>query len=286
MRKTLSPIIALITDFGAKDWYVGSIKGQILRQFPEANLVDITHQIPPGSIWHASYVLSSCMKDFPSDTLFMVVVDPGVGTHRECILGRIGDYTVLCPNNGILSHSLHYNPNQNGPFYEILPENALSAPMISSTFHGRDIFAPIAGRIASGSLKPEGLGPIVHNLVRLQIPKTEFKRGVIYGSVQYFDHFGNAITDISQSELELFSIKPTAYVEIKDTTIAMKSTFAEVEVGQPLTYIGSNGFLEIAINRRNAAKQLNLKIGDAISLHLELIAESPTSLKDILPPEA
>ena len=284
MRKTVFPPIALISDFGNRDWYVGSVKGQILRHHPEATIIDISHQILPGSVWHASYVLASCIKDFPPETLFVVVVDPGVGTKRECILGRIGDYTVLCPNNGILSHALHYFPNQNGPFYQILPEQH-SGKTISSTFHGRDIFAPVSGKIAAGTLRTQDLGPIIHNLVKLKIQKPEFRKGTIYGSVQYIDHFGNLITDISESELSLFSVKPTACIEFNDTLIAMKTTFGDVEIGQPLTYIGSNGFLEIAVNRRNASKQLNLKIGDPVSFHLEYKPDTGAA-EDLAAPDA
>lgn len=273
MRKTVIPRIALITDFGTRDWFVGSVKGQIQKHHPGANIVDITHQIQPGSVWHASYVLASCLKDFPPETLFVVVVDPGVGKSRECILGRVGESSVLCPNNGIISHSLQFYPDQRGPFYEILPEH-YPEDSISATFHGRDIFAPIAGRVAAGSLKQEDLGPIIHDLVRLNIHKPEFRKGTIYGSIQYIDHFGNLITDITQSELSLFSVKPSACIEFDNTFIAMKSTFGDVEVGQPLTYIGSNGFLEIAVNCRNASKQFNLKIGDPVSFHLEYKPES------------
>ncbi len=281
MRKTVSPPIALITDFGNRDWYVGSIKGQIQHHFPDAEIVDITHQIPAGNVWQASYVLSACINDFRSETLFMVVVDPGVGTSRECVLGRIGKHTVLCPNNGVISHSFQYNRDQHGPFYEILTERVID-DAISSTFHGRDVFAPIAGKIAAKSLNPEDLGPIMSNLKQLSISKPEFKKGVIHGTIQYIDHFGNVITDISHRELDLFKMKSSSFVEVKETKIAMKSTFDEVGIGEPLTYIGSTGFLEIATNRRHAAKQLSLKIGDSVSLHLQSERETGPSVSDIL----
>jgi S-adenosyl-L-methionine hydrolase (adenosine-forming) len=268
IRKHQAPTIAIITDFGNKDWYVASMKGQILRNFPEARMVDITHHIAPGNVWSASYVLASCIADFPAETIFLVVVDPGVGTARKCIMGRIIDYTVLCPNNGVVSHCLHRYPNQYGPFYEIIPEKMVGNP-ISSTFHGRDIFAPIAGKIAAGTLQLDGLGPILHEWVRLPIQKAEFRRGVIHGSVQYIDHFGNAITNICDSELQLFQMKSSAFVKVKNLSISMRSTFGEVEVGQPLTYIGSSGFLEIGVNQRSAAKLLDLRMGEPVELHLE-----------------
>ena len=272
LRKSTFPTIALITDFGQRDWYVGSIKGQILKHHAEARIVDISHQIPPGDIWAASYVLASCLRDFPDGTLFMVVVDPGVGTARKCILGRIGQATVLCPNNGILSHCLHEYANQQGPFFEIVPDMDPKSP-ISATFHGRDVFAPVAGKIAAGTLHPDGLGPIVHDLVVLPISKAELKPGSIHGTVQYVDHFGNAITNICQSELRLLRFKPGACVQVHQTLIPLRSTFGEVEEGQPLTYIGSNGFLEVAVNRGSAARQLKLKAGQQVTLHLDEVGE-------------
>lgn len=275
MEKKTPPIIALITDFGCRDWYTGSIKGKLHTYCPDVRIVDISHSISPGDIHSASYVLASCIQDFPADTLFLCVVDPGVGTNRKAIMGRIGKYTVICPNNGLISHAFRAFPDSTGPFYEVLPSHA-SDDMISATFHGRDVFAPIAGKVASGSIEIKTLGDVVHDLVMLDLPKPEIKKGVISGVISYIDQFGNAITNISKTELGLFAIRSSAYVVIKGIRISLKTTFADVEAGQPLTYVGSNGFLEVGMNQRNAANELKLAIGASVRFY-------PETSKDHLP---
>jgi S-adenosyl-L-methionine hydrolase (adenosine-forming) len=268
MSKNLSPIIALITDFGTRDWYVASIKGKILNYCPDARMVDVTHEIRPGDIHAASYVLASCISDFPEGTIFLCVVDPGVGTDREAILGHICGYTVICPNNGLVTYAIKRFPETINVFYEILYKST-EEDTISNTFHGRDVFAPVAGKIAASLITIEDLGQNISNPVLLNLPKPEIRKGVISGAITYIDKFGNVITNISQTELNLFSIKPTAFVETKGTRIPLKATFGEVEEGQPLTYIGSNGFLEIGMNRRHAAKEMKLSVGGSILFYPE-----------------
>lgn len=280
MEKKTPPIIALITDFGYRDWYAGSIKGKLQTYCPGAKIVDISHSIPPGDIHSASYVLASCIKDFPPNTLFLCVVDPGVGTNRKAIMGRIGKYTVICPNNGLISNAFRLFPENTGPFYEVLPSQA-SDEMISATFHGRDVFAPITGKVASGSIEIKNLGNIVNDLVMLDLPKPEIKKGVISGVISYIDQFGNAITNISKTELGLFAIRSSAYVVIKGIRISLKTTFAEVEVGQPLTYVGSNGFLEVGMNQQNAAMELKLAIGTSIRFYPKASIDPLPNLKTI-----
>ena len=264
----MPPIIALITDFGTRDWYGASIKGKILHYCPEARIVDITHDIRPGDIYAASYVLAACMNDFPEETIFLCVVDPGVGTDRKALLGHIGNYTVICPNNGLVTYAVKQHPESISVFYEIITEQS-EGDSISNTFHGRDVFAPVAGKIAASLMTVENLGESIGEPVFLDLPKPEIKKGVISGTITYIDKFGNVITNISQSELGLFSIKATAYVEAKGTCIPLKSTFGEVGEGDPLTYIGSNGFLEIGMNRRHAAKEMKLSVGSSILFYPE-----------------
>ena len=268
MPDHMRPIIALITDFGTRDWYVASIKGRILYHCPDARIVDITHDVRPGDVHAASYVLASCMKDFPENTIFLCVVDPGVGTDRKALLCHVGNYTIICPNNGLITYPIKDFPEGISVFYEILPEHT-DVDTISNTFHGRDVFAPVAGKIAASEMTVEDLGENVTDPVFLPLPKPEIKKGVISGTIAYIDKFGNVITNISQSELALFSIKATAYVEAKGTCISLKSTFGEVGEGEALTYIGSNGFLEIGMNRRHAAKEMKLSVGGSILFYPE-----------------
>ncbi len=277
MRKAPPPLIALITDFGSKDWYTGSMVGTIYKHCPEARVETITHNIPPGDIRSASYVLASCIDDFPASTIFICVVDPGVGTDRKAMMGRIGNQTVICPNNGLISDCIHHDPQSIGKFYEVLPENSPS-DFISATFHGRDIFAPVAGKVAAGKMKIEELGPLMTDILQFEIPKPEIHKGAISGSVRYIDVFGNAITNISGAELSLFSIRATAYLTIMDIRIPLRTTFGESQPGQPLTYIGSNGFLEIAVNGGNGATQLGIKTGESLKFF-------PDGKEPLLPPK-
>lgn len=280
MRNNTPPIVALITDFGNRDWYAASIKGRILEYCPDASIVDITHEIRPGDIHAASYVLASCINDFPADTVFLCIVDPVVGTERKALLGRIDQYTVICPDNGLITHAIKRFDENTCVFYEIFPEHPQNES-ISNTFHGRDVFAPVAGKIAASLMDVEDLGESVQSPVLLELPKPEIRKGVISGSISYIDKFGNVVTNISQAELGLFSIKATAYVEVKGVCIALKTSFGEVEEGQSLTYIGSNGFLEIGMNRRHAAKEMKLAVGGSILFYPEPPSNGSPVLKII-----
>jgi S-adenosyl-L-methionine hydrolase (adenosine-forming) len=280
MRKNTSPIVALITDFGTRDWYGASVKGRILNYCSEVCIVDITHDIRPGDIQAASYVLASCISDFPENTIFLCVVDPGVGTERKALLAHIGQYTVICPDNGLITHAVRKFPEDISVFYEILPEPTQD-DSISNTFHGRDVFAPVAGKLAASIMDIEDLGESIQHPVFLDLPKPEIKKGVISGSVSYIDKFGNVVTNISQAELGLFSVRATAYVEVKGICIALKTSFGEVDEGQPLTYIGSNGFLEIGMNRRHAAKEMKLSVGCSILFYPEPPSSGSPVLKII-----
>jgi S-adenosylmethionine hydrolase len=278
MRKKSPSTIALLTDFGHKDWFVASLKASIRNVHPEAIIDDITHSVPPGKIWDASYILSICIKDFPDDTIFVAVVDPGTGSERKSLLVKIGSSTVIAPDNGLISHAMASYPDHCGPAFEILPEHS-PVDSISSTFQGRDILAPVAGKIAAGSLRVDDLGTIIEAPVLLTIDKPTIKKGVVYGSVQYIDHFGNAITNISQAELGLFTMKPTAFLEIGKTRIALRNTFADVGKGDPLTYVGSEGFLEIAANQDRAVDTLGIRIHDHVRFYptdMPVIKSIPT----------
>jgi S-adenosylmethionine hydrolase len=268
MKSHPPAIIALITDFGTKDWFAGSVQGRILRECPDARLVNVTHSIPPGDVYAASYVLAACMGDFPAGTLFVTVVDPGVGTDRKAIMGRMGPYTVLAPDNGLLTHAMRRYARNCGPLYEVSPRH-LSGEAVSSTFHGRDVFAPIAGRVAAGTLLLEELGDIVQRPVVFEVMKSEVRRGEIIGHVRYIDHFGNAITNISGKEMALFSVRSSAYVEVGAVKVPLRSTFAEVAPGRALTYVGSNGYLEVAVNGGSAAEQMEIWIGQEVRFHAE-----------------
>jgi len=252
------PIIALLTDFGDRDWYVASIKGVISRLCPKAQLIDITHKIEPGSVSSAAFVLSQCYRDFPDGTTFLCVVDPGVGSSRRAIMQVGTRYRYVSPDNGLLSlieSDRHHK-------FEIDPRRAaLESRKVSSTFHGRDLFAPAAARLAGGE-DPRSLGE------ELPPPRSkancrELDSLPAAGCILYFDRFGNAITNLRTSGLHRH---PSALLLDGDLEIPFASCFSDVHPGKPLCYLGSGGFLEIAVNQGSAQDALKLSMRQSVTL--------------------
>src|ERR1041384_1514346 len=189
----LMAIITLTTDFGMADWFVGSMKGVILGIEPRATIVDIAHEVPPGDIRAGGFALAASYRCFPRQTVHLAVVDPGVGSSRQAIAVRTADYWFVGPDNGVLSFALM----QEKMLLEIrrLDNDVYSRKPVSSTFHGRDIFAPVAARVALG-VEADALGQKLEDYVRLPWPPTKFELNVVTGEVVYIDRFGNAITNI------------------------------------------------------------------------------------------
>ena len=256
-------IITLTTDFGTSDAYVGTMKGVILGINPNVRVVDLTHAVPPQDIHEAAFTIHSAYRYFPKGTIHTVVVDPGVGSDRQAIVCEIDGTFFVCPDNGVLAyllrdvdggveHRMNAVAIQNPAYY--LPE-------VSNTFHGRDIFAPVAAYLSRG-VPLVDIGPPVENLVQLPIPIPEVSGNTITGQIVKIDRFGNAITNISESAL---AGEVSGY-EIKVQGVRLtriNRAYAESAVGEPLAIIGSFGLLEIAINGGSAEKQLGLKRGDA-----------------------
>ncbi len=247
MGKGLPRVIAFLTDFGLKDHYVGVMKGVALSICPEAILVDLTHEVAPQNIAQGAYLLGASFRYFPKGTIFVAVVDPGVGTERRglCVVAE-GRFFVG-PDNGLFT--LVYDRTQEFVAYE-LQNQTYFLPQQSATFHGRDIFAPVAAHLARG-LNPSALGPQVKDPVRLPWPQVSLEPGRIRGAVIYVDRFGNLVTNISQEHLEGKSIKTVYFVGRR---LPFKHTYAEVAPGKPLALIGSDGLLEIAVSKGSAAK--------------------------------
>src|ERR1043166_3125759 len=182
-------LITLLTDFGTRDWFAGTMKGVILGINSRAAIVDVTHQIAPGDIRSAAFALRASYKFFPKGTIHVVVVDPGVGRARKGMVVRTRDYFFVGPDNGVLSWALggqkilHIGALENHDYF---------LPSVSCTFHGRDIFAPVAAHLGRG-VQIQKFGPPLKNIVRLPWPSVRKSGGVIQGEVVYVDHFGNAI---------------------------------------------------------------------------------------------
>ncbi|MBC2594336.1 SAM-dependent chlorinase/fluorinase [Ruficoccus amylovorans] len=244
-------LIALLTDFGMRDWYVGAMKGVLLRNCPQAQLVDITHSISPGDIEAGAFVLSQCWREFPPGTVFLAVVDPGVGTPRKAVAVRANGHFFVGPDNGLFGFLENYEARE-------ITGTDFHRTGTSHTFHGRDIFAPAAARLASGA-DFASIGTDSDNLVSTVWPQVEFMREGVHGCIIAFDHFGNAITNLRREDVAVHFSPESLHVSLHPDRLPLVKTFGDVSPGAPLAYFGSGGFLEIAINGGNARDVLGLK---------------------------
>lgn len=257
--------MTLITDFGVTGEYAGAVKGAILKVNPLCQIVDITHQIEPQNIWQASLVLKSSYPYYPSGTIHVVVVDPGVGTARRAIVLEKKGYFFIGPDNGVFSWVL----SQEGKLsaHEITQRKFFLSPP-SNTFHGRDIFAPVAGHLSLG-LKPKLLGPKAKNLVTIDWPKPRLSGGKLQGQILGVDSFGNLITNIPEEEYGPKMEGRPVQIRGRGWHIdRVDRTYGQGQPGQPMALFGSGGWLEIAVNRGNAMHTLGLKPGDSITIRL------------------
>ncbi|MGB9736290.1 MAG: SAM hydrolase/SAM-dependent halogenase family protein [bacterium] len=251
-------IITLCTDFGLYDSYVGAMKGVILSINPEAIIIDITHGIPKYNVEFARFVLNGYYKYFPKNTIHVVVVDPGVGSKRRSIIIKTKDYIFIGPDNGVFSYIL---VEHSTVCYEIGIKQG-----ISNTFHGRDVFAPAAGRL---SLKWDKsvLGKRINNPVILTTPKAVAVKNGIIGRVIHIDHFGNLITNITTDELPLTGVSKEMCIYVKNIKIkTIQSTYEECKDGAPCAILNSFNLLEIAVKRDSAHEKLGVNIGDKVKV--------------------
>jgi len=269
MAKLHKRIIGLITDFGTKgQHYVSSMKGVILKINPEATVVDISHSIAPFSIIEASYVLNATYKYYPEGTVYIIVVDPGVGSSREILaIKTVNNYYFVGPNNGIFLNM--FESNDFSECIEITNDDYFNKPT-SKTFHGRDIMAPIAAYITKGlSLRNFGVNFDLDKLVSYPIELTKISDNEVRCTVQFIDNFGNIITNIKPSSLSLKD-GVTLKMKLDQTEFSGKFVqfFEKVIKGSILFLVGSRGFLEISKNQGNAAIDLGVSVGDLITVEL------------------
>ncbi len=253
---TRRPIVTLTTDFGDTGYYVGAMRGVILSLCPEAVLVDITHRITPYSPLEGSLVLRHACTTFPEGTVHLAVIDPGVGGLRKPIFVRSGGAVFVGPDNGIFTPFL----DGSEAVYRIRDEVAL--PGRSATFHGRDLFAPAAARLARGD-DPETVGERVHQAVHLHVPRPRRDGTLLAGQVLFADHFGNLITNIHHRDLE--GVGPEVEVVIGTHRIRRLSrTYQDGALGESLALIGSSGYLEVAVVQGHAGAQLGMGKGERV----------------------
>lgn len=246
------PLITLTTDFGESDYFVPAMKGVIYSINPEAEIVDLSHMIPAHDIHAAAFMLMCCYKDFPRNTIHLVVVDPGVGSARRPILVMTDDYTFVGPDNGVFTYI--YQHSQVNRVVYLTTEHYFRQP-VSSTFHGRDVFAPCAAYV-SKLIDWRMMGEEISDQVRFTTPTpVVISEKQIRGTVIHVDRFGNLITNITPAELPEEMVRAGARVRIGTHEAARVLThFAEANPNELFAYFGSAGFLELAVPRQSAAR--------------------------------
>ena len=265
-RLRVPKIITLLTDFGNADYFVGALKGAILSVNPTASIVDITHAIPAYDVEAAAFTLLAAYSAFPEGTIHVAVVDPGVGSARQGILINTQGHYFIGPDNGTFSYVCDRADAATVEIFHLNNVRYFREP-VSPTFHGRDVFAPVAAAVSSG-LPPDKLGTRIQDVVRLpSITPDASRDGKIKGRIIHIDRFGNCVTNITPAELTASMIADGALVRIKGKTVkSFRNYFAEDSgKGDKLFATwGSAGFLEIAVANDSAAKLLKAKRGDVV----------------------
>jgi S-adenosyl-L-methionine hydrolase (adenosine-forming) len=255
-------IITLLTDFGSRDAFVGIMKGVMLGINPLVSFVDLSHEIPPQNILAGALLLRSVASFFPPGTIHLAVVDPGVGSSRRALLVETPRAFFVGPDNGLFSLAAPADAVMR--LIQLTNEEYFLAPR-SQTFHGRDVFAPVAAYLSCG-VPPERFGNAISDMERLTLPPVEYRASGLTGSVLYIDHFGNAITNITEADVRLFPTE-TLLVSIGGMQIrGIQSSYAAMEVGAPVAVINSWGLVEIAVRNGSAAQYLAIHLGHPVHL--------------------
>ena len=258
------PIITLTTDYGTSDHFVAVMKGVILSINPDVNLVDITHSVLPHDILDGALAIGQTFNYFPPKTVHVVVVDPGVGTDRRPILVASDQHYFVAPDNGVLSSV--YDQSEALHVWDIISEHYFRQP-VGKTFHGRDIFAPVAAWLTK-SWQTSSFGEPITDFVRFSIPKPKVAGNTVKGTVLRADHFGNLITNVTPEDVPAL-VTPNGNLSIsvgngKITKVV--TTFADGAAGEPVGIIGSTGYLEISVNKGNASRTLGAGRGAEVTV--------------------
>ncbi|HEY5892663.1 MAG TPA: SAM-dependent chlorinase/fluorinase [Chthoniobacterales bacterium] len=251
-------VITLTTDFGSRDWFVGTMKGVIARLVPEANVIDITHEVAPGDVRGGAFALAAAVPYFPEGTIHVAVVDPGVGSHRRAIALRTNDAFFLGPDNGVLSWAVR--DAQLEDVREISNDDWFLQP-VSRTFHGRDVFAPVAARLAGGAAF-SAVGESISDFLRISWPAIVHDGQRITGEVVYVDRFGNAITNVPAEALPLeAAAKGAVRLRCAGIDVCLRAYYAAANPNEVLAVASSSGLLELAINGGSFAQRYFVKEG-------------------------
>jgi hypothetical protein len=258
----MNRIITLTTDFGLSDGFVGMMKGVMLGINPNATIVDITHDITPQNIEQGAFLFANAFRYFPVNTIHVVIVDPGVGSARRPIAAQTGETIFVAPDNGVLTMALESLK----PLPRVVHLNRAEywRARVSHTFHGRDLFAPVAAHLSLG-VPLESLGDPVNDWVRLSNYLAVWRAGnEIVGRIVHIDRFGNAITNIGE-EMVMAMNRTQVEVSVRGKMLhGIRSTYAMVRQGEAIALISSSGHLEIGVREGNAAQVLGLRLGDEV----------------------
>lgn len=257
-------LIVIMTDFGTEHWYDAAMKGEILQRAPHARILDLSHNVPRHSIEQGAFILHCAVDSFPKRTIFLCVVDPGVGSTRRSLVGWAGSgWGFVGPDNGLISPLLDRNPR--------FTLHEIKSPMfrkreVSGTFHGRDIFAPAAARLLLGE-DPRMAGPRITDPVRLPPIAAREENGSIHGKVMLIDHFGNAVTNVEQAAFDARLADRTFALTVQSLKLDhLDANYSRAEPNKALCYWGSSGFLEIAVNFGSAAESFGIAVGDPVRI--------------------
>jgi len=256
------PVIAMLTDFGTKDHYAGTMKGVALGICPDATLVDITHEIPPYDVLEGALQLSASYRYFPPDTVFLVVVDPGVGTVRGALAAECRGYRFVAPDNGVLSLVFRESPPQRVVH---LDAGRFASPPVSRTFEGRDRFGPAAALLASG-VAVDALGSPRSTWHQLELPRPSTDAGRVTGQVLQVDRFGNLITNLTRQTITGVGAGALTVAVGSEQLRPIVATYGEAPSGAVCALFGSSGYLEVAVNGGSAAERLHVTRGATVTV--------------------
>ncbi len=261
----LKALITLTTDFGDGSPYVAAMKGVILSVNPDVCLLDLSHRIPPQDIRHAAFFLASALPYFPPHVLHVIVVDPGVGTERAVLYVELGGHRLLVPDNGCWTEMARGVAQP--PTVIRLAERRYWRQEVSATFHGRDIFAPVAGHLSLG-LDPRQLGPAVNEWVRLGTPAPTHGPDRLAGKVVFVDDFGNLVTNIPGKAFTAWHDRTVRITVAGHEVLRRVRTYGEAEPGSVVALVSSSGTLEIAVAHGSAAVRLGAHVGAPVEVQL------------------
>jgi S-adenosylmethionine hydrolase len=254
------PLVVMLTDMGESDWFVGAMKGVVLSICPRARLIDLCHRVRHQSVQDAAFMLHINWRYFPKGSIFLCVVDPGVGTRRHPIVGRNSDHFFIAPNNGLLTYAKEETHDWS---FRIIENETFMLRDRSSTFHGRDIFGPAAGHLAAG--RPlEEFGPAIDEIVTIPpIKSVRVEERKVSGRIIYIDSFGNLMTNIKPEMIPDGVNHRSLQFQFRGHLIqGIAPHYAAVPMNHPLMYWGSSGYLEIAMNYGSAARKWHAQLDE------------------------